>query len=44
MQALYLLIPLGVVVVLGAAIALVWAIRSGQFDNLDSAAQDSLDD
>lgn len=35
MEILYLLIPLGVVLMAVAGAALVWAARSGQFDDLD---------
>lgn len=42
MEVLYLLIPIaiGLVVVIGAAV--VWAISSGQYDDLDRAAEDIL--
>ncbi|MGR9092603.1 MAG: cbb3-type cytochrome oxidase assembly protein CcoS [Gammaproteobacteria bacterium] len=42
MEVLYLLIPiaLGLVVLIGAAV--VWAISSGQYDDLDRAAEDVL--
>ena len=44
MTILLLLIPLSLVL-LGAAIwAFVWAVRSGQFDELDSPALDILRD
>jgi cbb3-type cytochrome oxidase maturation protein len=33
---LYVLIPLALVLLVIAAWALIWAIRSGQFDDLDS--------
>ncbi len=35
MEILYILIPLGVVLVGVAAAALVWAAHNGQFDDLD---------
>lgn len=38
MESLYLLIPLGVLLMLAAAIILVWAVRSGQYDDLDREA------
>lgn len=44
MHALYLLIPLGLLIVAGAIAALVWAIRHGQFEHLDDAARDSIED
>ncbi len=36
MNMLYVLIPLALVLLAVAAWALIWAIRSGQFDDLDS--------
>jgi cbb3-type cytochrome oxidase maturation protein len=33
---LYLLIPMGVLIVVGALWAFFWAVNSGQFDDLDS--------
>jgi len=36
MNMLYVLIPLALVLLAVAAWALLWAIRSGQFDDLDS--------
>lgn len=42
MNALFLLIPLGVLVIAGAAVALVWAIRNGQFDDLEAASLQPL--
>ena len=45
MTMLYVLIPLALLLLAGAAWALVWAIRSGQFDNLESHGWDVvLDD
>ncbi|MDE2149991.1 MAG: cbb3-type cytochrome oxidase assembly protein CcoS [Gammaproteobacteria bacterium] len=44
MQSLYLLIPLGVLVVFGAIGALVWAVVSGQYDDLDEQARRLPDD
>jgi cbb3-type cytochrome oxidase maturation protein len=44
MQALYLLIPLGITIVMFAGAALVWAIHSGQFENLEQAERLGLDD
>lgn len=42
MEVLYLLIPIaiGLVVLIGAAV--VWAISSGQYDDLERAAEDVL--
>lgn len=36
MSIIYLMIPLGIILVGLAVWALVWAIRSGQFDELES--------
>ena len=36
MSILYVLIPLAVVLLALAVWALIWAIRNGQFDNLDT--------
>ena len=36
MSMLYVLIPLALVLLVVAILALVWAIRSGQFDDLES--------
>ena len=36
MSMLYVLIPLALVLLLVAILALIWAIRSGQFDDLES--------
>lgn len=36
MDSLYLLIPLSVVIVLAIAGLLVWAVMSGQFEDLES--------
>lgn len=38
MESLYLLIPLGFVLILGAAIILIWAVRSGQYEDLEREA------
>ena len=38
MSMLYVLIPLALVLLAVAAWALIWAIRSGQFDDLESHA------
>lgn len=36
MNIIFILIPLGLVLVLAAVWAFFWAIRNGQFDDLDS--------
>lgn len=38
MTILYMLIPLSLVLVVGAVWAFFWAVDSGQFDDLDEAA------
>jgi cbb3-type cytochrome oxidase maturation protein len=38
MDALMLLIPLSLVLGLGALAAFLWTLRSGQYDDLDGAA------
>jgi cbb3-type cytochrome oxidase maturation protein len=38
MEVLYFLIPLALVLVAGIIWALLWAIRSGQFDDLEGPA------
>lgn len=44
MQILYLLIPLGMVLVGVGAASLVWAVVNGQYDQLDVVAQQLPDD
>lgn len=44
MNALLLLIPLAVILLLIAIGALVWAVRRGQFDDLDTPALEPLSD
>ena len=44
MNALLLLIPLSLVLLVLAIWAFVWAVRRGQFDDLDTPALDILDD
>ena len=44
MESLYLLIPLSVVLVLVIGGILVWAVMSGQFEELDDAGKHALDD
>jgi cbb3-type cytochrome oxidase maturation protein len=38
MNSLLLLIPLSVLVIVGAGVALFWAIDRGQFDDLETPA------
>jgi len=44
MDALYLLIPLSLLFILGIGAAFWWAIFSGQFDESDAAAKSILQD
>lgn len=44
MRILLLLIPISMVLLGLAVAAFVWAVRRGQFDNLDTAALDILED
>ena len=44
MDILYLLIPLGVVLVFLIGIAFWWAVASGQFDDLEGPAHRILSD
>jgi len=44
MESLYLLIPLGLLVVFGAAAVFAWSIASGQYEHLDELAQRLPDD
>lgn len=44
MDILYLLIPLSVVLVAVIVAAFLWAIRSGQFDDLEGPAHRILED
>jgi len=39
MQSLYFLIPLSLVVIAGAVWLLFWAVKNGQYDDLDSEAE-----
>lgn len=44
MEILYLLIPLGVVVVVVAVVAFAWSVKSGQFEDLEGPAHRILMD
>lgn len=39
-----MLIPLSIVLVAGAMVAFLWAVRSGQYDDLDRDADAALED
>ncbi len=38
MSILYILVPVALLLVLGAVAAYVWSVRSGQFDDLSTPA------
>lgn len=44
MTILYMLIPLSLVLVVGAVAAFFWAVDSGQFDDFDAAAASVVGD
>ena len=44
MNALYILIPLSLVLVFIAVAIFIWAVNNGQFDDLDSPAWRILED
>ncbi|MDD3763611.1 MAG: cbb3-type cytochrome oxidase assembly protein CcoS [Nevskiales bacterium] len=44
MEILYVLIPLGIVLVGVAAGVLIWAVKSGQYDNLEAIGRRMPDD
>ena len=44
MNILLMLIPLSLVLLVAAVAAFVWAVKRGQFDDLDTPALDILDD
>lgn len=44
MESLFILVPLGLLLVLVAAVALLWASRSGQFEHLDQIGRRLPDD
>jgi cbb3-type cytochrome oxidase maturation protein len=44
MSALYLLLPVSLILVVLIGVAFWWAIFSGQFDDTDEAARSILDD
>jgi cbb3-type cytochrome oxidase maturation protein len=43
MTIVYLLIPLGAILMIAAAAALIWAVNSGQFDDLEEAGRAILE-
>jgi cbb3-type cytochrome oxidase maturation protein len=44
MDALYLLIPLSILLVLGIGVVLAWSVLSGQFDDLENEGRRILED
>jgi cbb3-type cytochrome oxidase maturation protein len=44
MEILYLLIPLSLVLVAGIAVAFLWAVKSGQFEDMEGPAHRILMD
>jgi len=44
MNMVYLLIPLGIALLICAGAALIWAVNSGQFEDLEDAGRAVLDD
>lgn len=44
MNILLMLIPISLVLLIAAVAAFVWAVRRGQFDDLDTPALDILDE
>jgi len=44
MEAVFLLVPLAAVLALGTVAALFWAVRSGQFEDLEGPAHRILSD
>lgn len=44
MEIIFILIPLSLILVAVALAGFFWAVRSGQFDDLESPAVDMLDD
>ena len=44
MEIIYLMIPLAVFIVTGIVVAFIWAVKSGQFDDLEGPANRILFD
>lgn len=44
MEIIYLMIPLAVLIVTGIVVAFIWAVKSGQFDDLEGPANRILFD
>jgi cbb3-type cytochrome oxidase maturation protein len=43
MNIVFLLIPLGMVLMIVAVVALFWAVNSGQYDDLEDASRTVID-
>jgi cbb3-type cytochrome oxidase maturation protein len=43
-NALYLILPLALLIAAGAVAAFAWSVRDGQLDDLDTPARRMLDD
>ena len=44
MSVIYIVLPLALLIAIGAVIAYIWAVRSGQFDDLDTPGVRMLHD
>lgn len=44
MSVLYIVLPLALIIVAAAVGAYVWAVKRGQFDDLDTPAMRAVDD
>lgn len=44
MEIIYLLIPLSILILIGIVWVLMWAVRSGQFDDMEGPAYRVLQD
>lgn len=44
MEILFLMIPLGAALIAAAGALLIWAVRDGQYEDLDAIAQRMPDD
>lgn len=44
MNIIYVLIPLSIILMVLAVVFFFWAVKNGQFDDLDTPALDILDD
>ncbi len=44
MTILYIILPLAILLALGAVLGFIWAVREGQFDDLDTPAMRIITD